>query len=393
MIRELNFQILEQLADSLSDSVEHTMDCDSFKNVVMEASEGFVAAVDSLASSVIDKTVISWAAGACVRSEDVDEVLRQVGQSRLRQLELIRSKLKERRDVASVANSATDSSCSHSLRVHFKDSWASVAAPLSECADEDSQSRQQHRRSMLAADTVQKLQSNLQRQKQAALAAASKEMSSLHEKAVATLEKRKLREAEDARANVQKKLEDSRRAEVEAVHARARADLESELEQLRARNQRESEYALNAMEAELDRECDVAVEALSRAGLVATERLKVEAQLSADQLRQECLDAAERAHKLDIKKRESGAIIKHSEDSHEVSKELDSLRLQHQEAMEKILSNWRRENDRGLQVLHDLFAKDASWALDSGFRMKVCVTFAQLLLCNFDNSAGQCESS
>ncbi len=69
----------------------------------------------------------------------------------------------------------------------------------------------------------------------------------------------------------------------------------------------------------------------------------------------------------------SGAIIRHSESANKVSSELDNHRLQHQEAMEKILSNWRRENDRGLQVLHDLFAKDALWPLDSGFRVKVCV--------------------
>ena len=371
LTRGLNLQVLDRLAGSLSDNIEVAMDSEAFRNVVMEASEGFVAAVDALASSVIDKAFISWSHEVSAHPDDVDDVLRQVGKSRLHQLEVVRLRLKDRRDSANVTDAAPDHAASHSLRVHFKDSWASVAEPFHDGAEDEAHLRQQQRRNMLAADAMQKLQHNLQKQKQAALASAGKEMAGLHEKAIAVLQKRKLHEADEARASVQRKLEESRRAEVEAVHARARADLENELEQLQARNQRESEYALSAIERQLDQESDVAVEALKQAGLISTQRLKVEAQLAADELRRECLDAAERAHAQTVKKREAGAIIRHSEESHEVSSELDSQRLQHQEAMEKILANWRRENDRGLQVLHDLFAKDASWALDSGFRIKV----------------------
>jgi hypothetical protein len=371
MTHDLNVEVMEKLAGSLSDSIEHTMDCESFRNVVMEASEGFVAAVDALAASVIDKTFIIWSrdVGAC--QDDVDDVLQHVSGARLRQLEVVRSRLKERRDAAPAPDGNSDALPNQRFRVHFKDSWASVASSLREGAEDDAHARQQQRRNMQAADALQKLQHNLQQQKHAALAAASKEMAGLHEKAIAVLQKRKQQELNDARASVQRKLDDSRRAEVESVHARARADLENELEQLRARHQRESEYALSAMERELDDSCDAAVNALIQAGKVATERLKVEAQLASDQLRQESLDAAERAHKINVKKRESGAIIKHGEDLGEVSSELNAARLQHQEAMEKILSNWRRENDRGLQLLHDLFAKDASWALGSGFKTKV----------------------
>lgn len=371
MLRELNVQLLDKLAGSLSESIENTMDSESFRNVVMEASEGFVAAVDALAASVIDNTFISWSKEVSVHHEDVDDVLRHVGQARLRQLEVVRLRLKERREINPGVDSAATNEAGSALRVHFKDSWASVAEPFQDGAADESRTRQVQRRNMLAADALQKLQNNLHSQKHTALAAASKEMAGLHEKAIAVLQKRKQQEADDARDSVQRKLEDSRRAAVEAVHARARDDLEKELEQLRARNQRESEYALTAIERDLDQECDASVEALKQSGLIATERLKVEAQLAADELRRECLDAAERAHKVDIKKREAGAIIRHSEGAYEISSELDSHRLQHQEAMEKILSNWRRENDRGLQVLHDLFAKDASWALDSGFRVKV----------------------
>ncbi len=371
MTRGLNVQVLDALAGSLASNIELTMDSESFRNVVMEASEGFVAAIDALAASVIDKTFISWSQDVSVHPDDVNDILQQMGKSRLHQLEIVRSRLKERRDNSRTIDSAPDNSASANLRVHFKDSWASVAVPTNDGSEDNSHTRQQQRRTMLAADAMQKLQLNLQKQKQAALASASKEMAGLHEKAIAVLQKRKQNEADEARANVQKKLEESRRAEVEAVHARARSDLENELEQLRARNQRESEYALSAMEKQLDQECDAAVDALKQAGMIATERLKVEAQLAADELRRECLDAAERAHSQNVKKKEAGAIVRHSEESHEVSNELDNLRLQHQEAMEKILANWRRENDRGLQVLHDLFAKDASWALDSGFRMKV----------------------
>jgi hypothetical protein len=370
MTRQLNVEVLDKLAGSLSESIDQVMDLESFRNVVMEASEGFVAAVDALAGSVIDKTFIAWSKEASVHHDDVDDVLRQVGQSRLRQLDVLRSRLKERRHISSV-NGVSDNVSEQTLRVHFKDSWASVAEPIHDNADEEAHSRKQQRRSMLAADALQKLQQNFQKQKNAALTAASKEMTGLHEKAIVVLQKRKQQEADDARASVQKKLEESRRAEVEALHARARSDLEIELEQLRERNMRESEYALNAIEQELDQECDAAIETLKQAGVLATERLKVEAQLAADELRKECLDAAERTHKGEIKKREAGAIVKHSEGAQEVSSEIDFQRLQHQEAMEKILSNWRRENDRGLQVLHDLFAKDAAWALDSGFRMKV----------------------
>ncbi len=371
MIHGLNVQVLDVLAGSLASSIELSMDCESFRTVVMEASEGFVAAVDALAASVIDKTFISWAQDVSAHPDDVDDVLQQVGRSRLHQLEVIRSRLKERREHARTTGTSPDNISSQSLRVHFKDSWASVAAPANDGADDSAHSRQQQRRTMLAADAMQKLQHSLQKQKHAALANASKEMAGLHEKAIAVLQKRKQHEAEEARSCVQKKLEESRRAEVEAVHARARADLEDELEQMRARNQRESEFALHAIERQLDQECDAALEALKQAGMVATERLKVEAQVAADELRRECLDAAERAHAQTVKKKEAGAIIRHSEEAHEVSSEVDSLRLQHQDAMEKILANWRRENDRGLQVLHDLFAKDAAWALDSGFRMKV----------------------
>jgi hypothetical protein len=369
MIRQLNVQVLEKLAVSLTDSIERTMDSESFRNVVMEASEGFVAAVDALAASVVDKTFILWTKDVHAHPDDVEEVLQQVGQARLRQLDALRSRIKERHlnDVPSYATAE------QGLRVHFKDSWASVAEPALENSEEEAHARHQNRRNILAADALQKLQQNFQKQKHTALTTASKEMAGLHEKAIAVLQKRKQQEADDARAQVQRKLEETRRAEVEAVHSRARADLEDELEQLRARNVRESEFAVNAMERELDQECDAAIETLKQAGLIATERLKVEAQLAADELRKECLDAAERAHKGEVKRREAGAIVRHSETAQEVSSELDFQRLQHQEAMEKILSNWRRENDRGLQVLHDLFAKDAAWALDSGFRMKVCV--------------------
>ncbi len=370
MTRQLNAQVLGQLAGALSESIDQAMDAESFRNVVMEASEGFVAAVDALAGSVIDKTFIVWSKEVSAYPDDVDEVLRQVGQSRLRQLDTLRSRIKERQQHPAECSS-TQIVPEHSLRVHFKDSWASVAEPFHDCSEEETRTRQHQRRNMLAADALQKLQQNFQKQKHTAIAAASKEMAGLHEKAIAVLQKRKQQEADDARASVQKKLEETRRAEVEAVHSRARSDLETELEQLRVRNLRESEFALHAMEQELDHECDAAIETMQQAGLIATERLKVEAQLAADELRKECLDAAERAHKGDVKKREAGAIIRHSEGAQEVTNELDFHRLQHQEAMEKILSNWRRENDRGLQVLHDLFAKDAAWALDSGFRAKV----------------------
>jgi len=371
MRRDLNVDVLGKLAGALSVSIDQAMDCEAFRNVVLEASEGFVAAVDALAASVIDKTFIAWSRDVGAHPDDVEEVLQHVSDSRLRQLELVRCRLKERRDAAPAADGSSDGGTGQSFRVHFKDSWASVAASMCDGGEDDPHARQNQRRQMQAADALQKLQHNLQQQKHTALAAASKEMTSLHEKAIAVLHKRKQQESNDARASVQRKLDESRRAEVESLHARARADLEKEMEQLRARHMRESEFALNAMEQELDDGCDAAVEALRQAGRVATERLKVEAQLASDLLRQECLDAAERAHKNDVKKREAGAIIRHSEGSHEVSSDMNALRLQHQEAMEKILANWRRENDRGLQLLHDLFAKDASWALGSGFKAKV----------------------
>ena len=119
MLRELNVHLLNKLATSLSESIDNTMDSESFRNVVMEASEGFVAAVDALAASVIDNTFISWSKEVSVHHEDVDDVLRHVGQARLRQLEVVRLRLKERREINPGIDSAATNDAGSALRVHI----------------------------------------------------------------------------------------------------------------------------------------------------------------------------------------------------------------------------------------------------------------------------------